>query len=303
MQLIFSLFLLTFHLNAAPAHEAIWDQRSQQWVQLEDLKAEPGEIFVLGEQHATTDNTEDPEIRIHHDNQLRWLNHLKKSLPIAVGMEFISYPFQSETDQFLAGHLSEPDFLQKIGWGPTPFEFYRQQILAPKGQGPTLALNAPRELTKKVAKLGREQLSDKDKDLLPPIWERGGPEYLERFEEVMKDHLPPEKLENYFWAHSLWDDTMAWKALARPTSHALTIIVGAFHVEFGHGLPARLKRYGAHKVTTVLQVPVTSWDEATLKQAIAPDAKYGTRADLIWVYFLEGRTKASSQSAFLPTFL
>jgi uncharacterized iron-regulated protein len=290
MQLILGL-LAIYSMNANSMNvnddyrEMIWDSREKAWLSLDQIQPRfHNEIFVLGEEHATTDNAADPLTRLHHANQLRLIEQLKKHERVSVGMEFISYPFQPETDRFVAGEYAEADFLKTIGWGLSPFEFYRDQVLASRGSGRTLALNAPRELTRRVGQVGPNGLSQDERSLLPPIWERGGDEYFERFQETMREHVPPEKIENYFWAHSLWDDTMAWKAMARLDGSVLAIIVGEFHAEFGHGLPSRLRRHGASHVTTVIQVPIDDFSENELRKAIAPDPQYGDRADLLWVY-------------------
>ena len=95
--------------------------------------------------------------------------------------------------------------------------------------------------------MGPAALSAEERRFLPPVWERGNARYFERFQEAMKDHAEPEEIDNYFWAQSLWDDTMAWQALRAQTADPrgiLVIIVGAFHVEFGGGLPFEIRRLG-----------------------------------------------------------
>jgi uncharacterized iron-regulated protein len=287
MQLILGLMLIYSFSANAEYQEKIWDTREKTWLTLEQVAARnPDEVFVIGEEHAVPDSVGDPLPTIHHRNQTRLIEQLKKYHRVSVGMEFISYPFQAETDRFVDGDMAEADFLKAVGWGSNPFEFYRDQILASRGSGRTLALNAPRSLARRVGQVGPEGLSDAEKALLPPIWERGSEAYFARFQEAMGGHVPTEKAELYFWAQSLWDDTMAWKALERPEGSILAIIVGYFHVEFGHGLPARLHRYGVKNVTTVIQRPIEEFTPENLHEAIAPDPEYGDRADLIWVYSL-----------------
>ena len=297
MQLIFILLLTCTNLLAMPTHEAIWDTKHKVWLNLRDIKPSPDDIFVFGEEHAFPENQNEPEIKIQHDNQVRWLNQIKRFGSISVGMEFLAYPHQEVTDGYLAGEINEADFLKQVGWGTSPFAFYREQILASRGGGKTWALNAPRSLTKKVGGFGPGGLSEQEKSLLPPIWELGSAPYFERFKEAMGEHVPAEKLENYFWAHCLWDDTMAWKATTLANAQPLTIIVGNFHSEFGHGLPERLKRYGAKKVTTVMQIAVKEWNEDEVQRALQPDPKYGHRADFLWLYSLSDDASLDSHSA------
>ena len=179
----------------------------------------------------------------------------------------------------------EQEFLTAVKWGDYPFAPYgllMRESISTAHPG-TLALNIPREIAHHVSRDGPAALSFHQRSFLPPIWERGGIQYYERFESAMKGHAPKDKLDHYFWAQSLWDDTMAWRA----TRHhgpldTLTIIVGEFHAEFNHGLPARLRRYGAQDVRSMIQVAITAKD--SLEEAVKADAQYGERADYIWTF-------------------
>lgn len=295
---VFAFFTVTVIFLSglsAEAREAIYNTKNQTWLSVEELAAQvgAGTLVVFGEEHVTPDNEKDPVSIRHHENQARWLEALRTSAAargsrLRLGLEFLTYPDQPYVDDYLAGRLSQTDFLKQVKWGANPFEAYdrlMQISILPSGLG-TRALNIPKEISSKVAKVGPEGLSEKDLALLPPIWERGGPEYFERFASTMRGHVPEEKIERYFWAQSLWDDTMAWNATKnREADEIVNVIVGEFHVEFGHGLPARIRRYGASQVVTVLQhfVPKNeSWPER-----IEPDPQFGHRADYIYVFSLD----------------
>lgn len=280
-----------FALSTARAEEAVWDTRNKTWISLEELatSAQGGDIFVFGETHATPDSLSDPQSEGHHRNQVRFLEmlraHTSPRRAVSVGMEFLTYPHQPLVDQFRGGELSEDDFLRAVEWGLSPFEFYRRQVLFPGG-GRTVALNIPRAVSGQVSRGGPGSLDENQRKFLPPIWDRGGAEYFARFQDVMKDHASPIQIENYFWAQSLWDDTMAWKALESQQAHPdeiLVIIVGSFHVEFGQGLPSELKRQQTFPVKTLLQVEVPDWQPETLDAAVRADAVYGEAADYLWV--------------------
>jgi uncharacterized iron-regulated protein len=284
-------------LNTACAHTMIVDTGSGKTYTTEEfagLQAGTGRILVFGEQHATKENEKDPATAEHHAHQTQLLGYMVRELTrsrmhLNVGMEFLTYPHQADTDAYVGGRLGEAAFLQAVQWGAkNPFQFYRDQIKMPAlARGRTVALNMPSFVTSQVAKGGPDSLTSEQRALLPPVWERGGPEYFERFSETMQGHASPEQMENYFWAQSLWDDTMAWnavKSLEADPAAMEVIIVGEFHTEFGHGLKARLLRQGAKQVSTLLQVPVTKWNDEELKKALAPDPRYGNRADYLWVY-------------------
>ncbi len=300
MKMIYALlfFGILAGLNShaqTPTREAVWDTKNAAWLTPEEAAAQIalGTIVVFGEEHATKQNQNDKANILHHANQLRWLKWISARAHALggqsrLGMEFLEYPQQQNTDDYLANKLSEVEFLTRIRWGSGPFQPYNLLMLESARSGGTIALNIPREISRKVAKSGPDSLDSDEIRQLPLFWERGQPAYFERFKEIMGGHVTEAQLENYFWAQSLWDSTMAWTATknARP-SDITTIVVGAFHAEFGHGLPFQLWRYGATRTKTILQTTVQQWTPAELETATLPDAKYGARADYIWVYLVD----------------
>lgn len=238
----------------------------------------PGSVVVLGEQHGTQEQAQ---------QQVQILEMLRKNgLLVSVGMEFFEAPDQNKVDAWRAGALSESDFLRQIPWGSFPFEAYREQALFPRFQEgtKTLALNAPAWLTGKIAKQGLNSLTAAEKSLLPPAFALGNRGYFERFKRIMGDHLPtPQALDNYFAAQSTWDDTMAFVASEYIQAHpnqVLVIVVGDFHVQYGGGLPDRLKARGA-KTTTFSLVNLQGLSDQEQRQAIEPSEMDGIRADFV----------------------
>ncbi|MBX3041783.1 MAG: ChaN family lipoprotein [Bdellovibrionaceae bacterium] len=239
-----------------------------------------GGILVIGENHG---------LAVHRDQHLALLKQLRTAgHKVSVGLEFINYPFQPFVDGWRAGQLTEEEFLQKIGWGGTPFEFYRPQAQFPllSEGAKTLALNAPRSVTSKIAKEGLESLSADERRLLPGDFQLGRDPYRRRFEAMMP-HLPdgPAK-DRYFAAQSAWDDTMAWTALkfmrANP-EQTLVIIVGDFHVQYGGGLPDRLRSRSNIPVRTLSQLDSSGLSPEEIEAEVLPTDADGIRADWIWV--------------------
>ncbi len=275
-----------------PTKEGLYDTRKKIWLTLAEAVAavSPGTFVVLGEQHVTKANENEPAIILHHANQLRWLKQMNREAATRyfnaqLGMEFLDYTDQVHVNDFLTAKITETEFLKSVKWGANPFEPYgrlMRESITTANPG-TLALNIPREIAHHVATDGPGSLTQDERSYLPLIWERGGPEYFERFHDAMNGHVPEDKIAKYFWAQSLWDDTMAWRATRRHTPlDQITIIVGEFHAEFNHGLPARLKRYGAPDVRSMIQVAITSKESFT--DAVKADPKYGERADYLWVF-------------------
>lgn len=249
---------------------------------LEDIltKVPYGSIVLLGEQHGN----------IHHQQwQLKVLQGLRAGgKKVSLGMEFFYYPDQIQVDMYREGGLKEVDFLTLIGWGSIPFEFYKPQVLFPRvslGEQ-TRALNAPSFITRKVGQSGLSSLLPEERNFLPPNFNLGRNSYKKRFGEQIPHQIDPEKLDRYFAAQSIWDDTMAWKALeflqSRP-DQILVVIVGEFHVQYGGGLPDRLhQRAPQVPVLTFSLLNRDDYDEEELKKAVIPSQEYGSRADYIW---------------------
>ncbi|WP_347357433.1 ChaN family lipoprotein [Bdellovibrio sp.] len=241
----------------------------------------PGSIVVIGENHGFTE---------HQTQQVAIMQALRdQGLVVSVGMEFFTYTDQPLVEAYRQGTLSEPEFLQQIKWGSPSYSFYRDQAVFPDlTQGAaTVALNAPRFLTGKVSKQGLAALTPEDMALLPPQFSLGRDSYKRRFLSMMP-HLPsPEAGERYFAAQSIWDDTMAWQATDFLRSHpnqVLVIVVGDFHVQFGGGLPDRLRTRGPEfPVLTFSQVNTLDLTESEIATEIKPSEVDGPRADILWL--------------------
>ncbi|HEX7675724.1 MAG TPA: ChaN family lipoprotein [Bdellovibrio sp.] len=243
----------------------------------------PGSIVVIGENHG---------LQVHQDQQVSIMQALRnKGLTVSVGLEFFTYTDQPLVNQYRAGQLAEADFLKKIQWGLPSYDFYRKQALFPNlSEGAeTIALNAPRTLTGKVAKSGLESLTDEEKALLPPQFSLGRDSYKKRFLESMGHHLPsPDMGDRYFVAQSIWDDTMAWNAGNFITSHpnqVLVIVVGEFHVQYGGGLPDRIRARvpAGTPVLTFSQVDTSGLTDEDIHSEIDPTGEYGSRANYLWL--------------------
>ncbi|KYG63231.1 iron-regulated protein [Bdellovibrio bacteriovorus] len=241
----------------------------------------PGSVVVVGENHG---------LKTHQNQQIAIMTALRaQGLKVSVGMEFFTFTDQVFVDQYRQGQLSETDFLSQIKWGNPSFEFYKDQVQFPllSEGSQTWALNAPRSLTSKVAKMGLSSLTSEEQALLPPGFALGRESYRQRFLAMMP-HLPnPEAGERYFAAQSIWDDTMAWRAAEFITQHpeqVLVIVVGEFHVQYGGGLPDRIQaRSPQTPVWTFSQVNTVDLSPEEIATEMSPSPQYGPRAHFLWL--------------------
>lgn len=275
------LTMLSGCAHAGPVPANVVYKQGLEPVSLEKAleQVRPGQVVVLGEDHGT---------QVMANQQLQVLKTLREmGFSVSVGMEFFYYPQQPLVDAYRADKISEEEFLKQVEWGKGfSYEFYKQQVLFPQfGSEFVIALNSPRSLTSRISKVGVQGLTAEEKSLLPPNFTLGNDRYFERFKKIMGDHLPSgDALGRYFAAQSAWDDTMAWKAAEFLNAHpeqVLVIIVGEFHVQYGGGLPDRLKARGV-QVTTFSLVNLANLSESEQKAAVLPSESDGSRADFIW---------------------
>jgi uncharacterized iron-regulated protein len=281
MKTFILIYLSCSFLACAPAQSGLILGANQLPLTIEQAVSVvlPGSIVVIGENHG---------FKEHQAEQLVVMNALRqKGLKVAVGMEFLTYTDQTWVDQYRQGLLTEVEFLKQIKWGSPSYELYREQINFPAltDGTKTIALNAPRALTSQIAKAGLNSLSVEQWKLMPPQFTLGRDSYKERFLELIP-HIPnPESGDRYFAAQSTWDETMAWQALNYLDQHSdqvLVIVVGEFHVQYGGGLPDRLRSRGNFPVYTFSQVNTFGLNSDEIQAALRVSTKYGPRADWIW---------------------
>lgn len=241
------------------------------FVSAEDGRAAPMDRMVddlvtaraiyVGEHH---------EEAAHHALQLRIVQALHQRDPsLAVGMEMFQQPFQPHLDAWLRGELDEPALLERTEyerrWG-YDFAMYRPILEYAREHGlPLVALNAPSELSREVAKRGTGDLPEELQAELPDM-DLADEDHRALVMDALAAHgdMDAETLERFYQAQVLWDETMA-EAVARtltaPGAPArMVVLAGAMHVRGGLGIPARAARRGAEPFRIVL--PADAREEA-----------------------------------------
>lgn len=272
-------------LAATYPDNQIYDGTTLRLKSLEEALSQvgPGSILIISELH---DNPS------HHQHQMEVLQHLKKGFHkgLSLGMEFFDYTKQDIVNDFLSGKIQDNEFLPSIEWGGIPWSYYRPLVLFPPGAGgTTLALNAPKGITAKVKRTGVESLTADEIALLPPNWSLGNKNYFERFRETILrggHSIPQESIARYFEAQSIWDETMAWRAVSymeKFPQQILIILVGDFHAAYGGGLPDKIRNRGWTQTLVISQVAISEMEESEIEQTMMPHARYGSRAEYIWI--------------------
>ncbi len=199
-------------------------------------------VIYLGERH------DSPGI---HEAQYRILKELGRTSSLAVAMEMFQKPFQKVLDDYLAGKISEREFLEKTEyfkrWGFN-YHFYRPIVeFCKKQRIPIIAMNLPKEISQKIARSGMEGLDEEEKKYLPQKLDLGSRLYRQMLRRVYQGHQSDnlQNFDSFFQAQIAWDETMA-KSIAdfliKHPEKKMIVIVGGGHVAYGYGIPSRVKR-------------------------------------------------------------
>jgi uncharacterized iron-regulated protein len=206
---------------------------------------------------------------------------LGKDDALALGLEMIQRPFQGVLDDYAAKRIDAEALKSRTGWEERwgyDFGFYGPTLDAAVGAGAKLlALNASRELTKKISRQGLESLTPDERAQVPELklddvrhraWfdglmsEMGGAHAHGQPKKDEPADPPADKkpempsAERIYTVQVLWDETMAdggarWLA-ANPRGR-LIILAGNGHCH-DSAVVGRLKRRGMADVLSVRPV-------------------------------------------------
>ncbi len=198
---------------------------------------------------------------------------------LAVGFEMFQLPAQAVLDRYAQGQASEAELLSESEyqqrWG-FDFDLYRPILEAAQAGGAALiALNAPREWTRSVARQGLEQTDPELREQFPEL-HLDDREHQEFFERAMAHHPHGAHAghgahaanSGFYAAQVLWDETMAERAAQwlheAGEAARLVIIAGAGHCHRS-AIPRRLARRLREPVLAVRIV-----NEGELRRSAAP---------------------------------
>jgi uncharacterized iron-regulated protein len=199
----------------------------------------------------------------HHRAQVRAASELvargrAAGAPFALGFEMFQTPFQTVLTSFALGSIDEPALLQgseyATRWG-YDFGFYRPLLeLAREYQLPALALNAPAELTRKIADQGLDGLSAEERASLPELDLNDAEHRAYVSEQLGAFHADQASIDRPYTVQVVWDETMAETASEWLSSNGeaaqLLIIAGLGHCHRS-AVPSRITRRSGSAVLAV----------------------------------------------------
>lgn len=245
-------------LDARTGHEVA---EAAFWDRLATMRA-----VCVGEEHTNPH---------HHWVQLEVVRHLgPRWKQLALGMEMFQRPFQGVLDDYAAKRIDETALRSRAGWEDRwgyDFKLYGPIITAALAvHASLLALNAPKELTKKIAHKGLESLTPDEKKQVPQLdlevaehraWfdalmeDMGGSEAHAKKPDAAADPDAPSA-DRIYTVQVVWDETMAdavanWLS-ANPDGHAV-ILAGTGHCH-DSAIVGRIKRRGIADVVSLRTV-------------------------------------------------
>lgn len=222
-----------------------------------DLAA--AQVVILGEQHDRAD---------HHRWQLHVAAGLRAHRPIVMGFEMFPARLTPVLAEWVAGDLSEADFLDRTDWqnvwGFAPelylplFRFCRDMRV------PMIGLNVERALVRAVGAGGWDAVAQDARDGLAPARPSPLP-YRQSLFDLTGGARPDRAAQSaddpafdrFVRAQEVWDRAFATHIAAiaaQPEAPLVVGIIGAGHVLFGGGVQWQLADLGIARTRALIPI-------------------------------------------------
>ena len=290
-----TIFAQSMHQNGSGyVPQRVYDSKEKKYSDFEAMLSElaQAEIVFVGEQH------DDPAT---HRLERAILEGLaRRQRPVILALEMFERDVQKTLDDYLAGKLTEEEFLKASRPWPRYATDYRPLIEMAKAHNwGVVAGNVPRRYAAQVSRSGLAALDGlpaEERKMIAAQNQCPQDDYFKRFAEAMTQHPGADKdkkqptkeeqekeramVEKFYRAQCVKDETMAESIAAayQAVSAPKPVIVhynGAFHSDYKLGTAARAKQRlpkANHKVVSI--VPLDNLD------TINPD-EYRKRGDYI----------------------
>lgn len=228
-------------------------------------RAAQAQVLLLGESHDNAD---------HHRWELQTVAALAALRPkLVLGFEMFPRRVQGALDRWVAGELSEADFLKAADWSVVwgyESAFYLPLFhFARLNRIPMLALNVERDFVRMVGAKGFAAVpAEKREGVIAPA--AASEAYLGRLFKSYTQH-PDKKdpapartdpeFQRFVEAQLVWDRAMAQAladAAARTPDALIVGVMGSQHIAHGDGVPHQLDALGIKRIASLLP-----WDTNT----------------------------------------
>ncbi len=237
-------------------------------------------LLLIGESHT--------EVNFHRV-QLQVIRALHEAgRKVTIGLEMFPYTEQRSLDNWHDGLFTEAGFVRLARW----YEFwgyqwgyYRDIFLYARDNGiPMYGVNTPREVVTAVRQKGIENLTERDRQHVPPKIDTDSADHLTFFkasfddEDSMHGGMPEAALKSMQAAQATWDASMAYNSVKvlkdAPADAVMVVLAGSGHVAYGVGIERQAKQWFNGKITTLIPVPMLDPDEAPVSRVQASYANF-----------------------------
>ncbi len=219
-------------------------------------------LLLVGEEHTAMES---------HRVEKRVLEELTNAgRHVLIGLEMYPYVEQTSLDLWIAGKLSEREFVKQSRWYKNwgySWGYYRDIfLLAGDRQMPMFAINTPREVVAAIRKKGFTGLTEEEAAHVPAKIDTENADHLRLFKASFGDEgfhtgMSEADWKKMFEAQCTWDATMAQNAVAALKKSAsdekaiLVVIAGSGHVQYGLGIERQARLFSG-RIATILPVAV-----------------------------------------------
>lgn len=222
-------------------------------------------LLLLGESHTS--------LEAHHV-QLQVLQALqRRGRALAIGLEMFPVSVQPVLDDWVAGRLTDAEFLERSNWYEHwgyDWRYYRDLFaFAREHRIPLHGINIPRSIVTAVRRGGLDALTAEQAKHLPPRIDVDSPELREYLGAALGGGSAHGRLDEQTWtgllaAQATWDASMAWNMLraleAKPAGTLGVILAGAGHAAYGVGIERQARNWIDEPIASVIPVPVADDD-------------------------------------------
>ena len=266
--------------------DAITDTRTGELLSPEQLASRLAStrIVLVGESHT--------DINFHRA-QLGIIQALDRAgRTVLVGLEMYPYTKQEYLDHWVADRYTEQGFLDISDWYQAwgyHWNYYRDIFLFARNRGlPMFALNTPREVIAAVREKGLENLTDEQREHLPPEVDTDSEEHFLLFKAFFDDDdefhasMTDDQWRSMFAAQCSWDATFGFNALKVLETYddpqaILVVLVGSGHTAYDLGIQRQIANWSDVEVRTVIPISVRGMDDDEPIESV--QASY---ADFLW---------------------
>lgn len=246
MKFLLLMFVLVtstcLHAQEMSSNYKIYDVKKQKLISIDDIVAdmEQADVLFFGEDHNDS---------VGHYLEALLFRKLYSKYPLktALSLEMFHTDVQPELDEYLAGVISEKNFIKESrAWGN--YKDYRPLIeYAKQNRLKVIAANAATRYSNAVTQGGLKVLENFPKtsfNFLPPLpIDTAQGRYYEKFTETLGGHSMGSM--KIYQTQNLWDATMAWsinKIIKANRGIKVFQLNGRFHSDEKLGTLAKLQQ-------------------------------------------------------------